>query len=325
MYRLISKIMPVNIKNNFKDLLRYANIKRDPEIYLGFIIVFSLLSSILISLLLNNFFKVNLIISFLIPIIIIPFILYFPFVLIADKRSMIIEKYLPDALQLMSSNLRAGLTIDRALLLSTRPEFGILRDEINLVGKQITMGKSLNDALLESAKRIRSKTYEKTILLIVSGLKSGGELVSLLEETADNLTQKKLVDKKVRSSINLYVIFIIIALVFGAPILFGLSSYLIGVLTNILSQVQLPESTNVKVPFSISKNLTIDENYIINFSLLFLTLNVILGSLVLGLITKGKEKYGVNYIIPMLIVSISLFFIIRFLISQSLGGSFITK
>ena len=325
MYRSISNIIPVNIKNNFKDLLSYANVKRDPDKYLGFIIVFSLLSSILISLLFNFLFKINFIISFIISIIIIPFILYFPFVLIADRRSAIIENYLPDALQLMASNLRAGLTIDRALLLSTRPEFGVLTDELNLVGKQITMGKNINDALLNMTKKVRSKTFEKTILLIVSGLKSGGELVSLLEDTADNLTQKKIVDKKIRSNVNLYVIFIVVALVFGAPLLFGLSSYLIGVLADILNQVQLPEHTNVKIPLTVSKSLPIDENYIISFSLLFLIVNIILGSLVLGLIIKGKEKYGVKYIIPLLTVSISLFFIIRLIISSSLGGILVFK
>ncbi len=241
----------------------------------------------------------------------------------ADKRTQIIEEHLPDALQLMAGNLRAGLTIDRALLLSTRPEFGYLSDEINLVGKQIIMGKSIQDALIHMTKRVKGKTFEKTILLIVSGLKSGGELAILLEKTAEDLVQKRTVNKRVRSNINLYVIFILVAMSVGAPLLFGLSSYLIGVLSDIYSTVKLPDTSEIDLPFQISTTSALDKNFILIFSLLFIITTVVLGSLVIGLMTRGKERYGVKYIIPLTILSVSLFLIVRILINNLLGGSLI--
>jgi len=324
MYRLISKIVPRKLRNNFEQLLMYADIEKDADKYLGFIIVFGFLFSVLISFLLKILFEINFIVSFIIVFIVMESFLYFPITQKADKKSKSVEKHLPDALQLMAGNLRAGLTIDRALLLSTRPEFEVLKDEINLVGKQITMGKSINDALLTMTKRVRSKKFEKAILLIVSGLKSGGELASLLEETAADLIQRKLVDKKVNASVNLYVIFIFIAIAFGAPLLFGLSSYLIGILTETIGQIEIPQTGEIDIPFSISSTTTtLDQSFIITFSLIFLITSVIMGSFVIGLIKRGKEKYGVKYIIPLLILSLGLFFIIRFLIANLLGGLFI--
>lgn len=323
MYRLISNIFPRKSRDKFALLLRYADIKAVPDKFLGFLITFGLLFSILISILFKLLFNLPFIIYLIVSFVVIGFILYFPIILKADKKSRVIEEHLPDALQLMSGNLRAGITIDHALLLSTRPEFGVLNKEINLVGKQITMGKSISDALLSMTKRVRSKTFEKTILLIVSGLKSGGELASLLEESAEDLISKRIVDKKVRSSVNMYVIFIFIAIAFGAPLLFGLSSYLIGVLTETLGQVELPQTSQVSIPFTISSGPpTLNQEFVTNFSLIFLLTSVILGSLIIGLISKGKEKYGVKYIIPLLILSIGLFYLVRLLINNFLGGLF---
>ena len=107
--------------------------------------------------------------------------------------------------------------------------------------------------------------------------------------------------------------------------LFGLSSYLVGVLTDILGKVSLPalpKGSKVKLPFNISAAPSIDREFLLYFSLLFLVTTVVLGSLVLGLITKGKEKHGVKYIVPLLILAIGLFFIVRLLINSLLGGAF---
>ena len=117
-------------------------------------------------------------------------------------------------------------------------------------------------------------------------------------------------------------IFIFIAIGFGAPLLFGLSSYLIGVLSETLGQIEVPKTAEVDIPFTISSAPSLSQSFVVGFSLSFLIVSVIFGSLIIGLINKGKEKYGIKYIIPLLMLSLGLFFIIRFLISTLLGGLF---
>ena len=320
MYRLIINLIPKNIVNHFKQLFIYGDIKKDPERTIVFMLTETIIFSLLLAFGVNLLYDFSFFITLFVSLIVIGFIMYFSIVMKVDKKTQVIESYLPDVLQLMSSNLRSGLTLDRALFLSTRSEFGVLKDEINLVGKQITAGKSISDALLDMTKRVRSKTFEKSVLLIISGLKSGGELASLIEETASDLVQKKIVDKKVRTSVNLYVIFIFIAIGLGAPLLFGISSYLIGILTNIFSKVDIPDTNEIDLPFQISSTVNLKPEFVMQFSLIFLVVTVILGSLVLGLITKGKEKYGIRYIIPLLISSLGLFFFVRVIINNLLGG-----
>ena len=48
----------------------------------------------------------------------------------------------------------------------------------------------------------------------------------------------------------------------------------------------------------------------------------IMGSLIIGLISRGKEKEGFKYIPILIVVTISLFFIVRFLIRNLLAGLF---
>src|SRR3989344_238106 len=90
----------------------------------------------------------------------------------ADIKRM--EEVFPDFISLMASNLRAGMTVDRALLLSSRKEFAPLDKEIIILGKDIVTGKEISQALLETANRIKSEKITKTIRLIISGIVSGG-------------------------------------------------------------------------------------------------------------------------------------------------------
>ena len=99
---------------------------------------------------------------------------YFTISLKAEANGKFVESILPDALHLMSSNLRAGLSIDKALLFSARPEFGILCEEITSVGKKLVLGEDIAKALNEMTNKIKSNQLNKTISLIVSGLRSGG-------------------------------------------------------------------------------------------------------------------------------------------------------
>ena len=73
------------------------------------------------------------------------------------------EDVFPDFIELMASNLRAGMTIDKALLLSSRKEFAPLDEEILLLGKEIITGKEIMQALHDMALRINSEKIKKTI------------------------------------------------------------------------------------------------------------------------------------------------------------------
>ncbi len=322
MYRFLSKLYPRKIKESYTRLLSYSNIKYHPDHFLGFIMFFGLGIALAMTFYLGVFFKIYFLGTFFLIFVIIEVSVYMVLLLRADAKAKFVESILPDALQLMSSNLRAGLTTDRALLFSARPEFGPFQDELNVVGKEIAMGKEITKALLNITKRIRSDKLEKTVYLINAGLKSGGELSALLEQAAHNLRQQKFVEERIRSNVLMYVIFIFGAVGFGAPLLFGLSSFLVQVLTTTMATVDIPEtSISAQLPISFAK-ATIDPGFVITFAVIALITTSILGGLVLGSIAKGREREGVKFIPVLIILSLSIFFIVRLIIGSVLSGLF---
>jgi archaeal flagellar protein FlaJ len=321
MYRFLATLTPKKLQEGFEKLIGYSTVSMNSEKFLGFSIVFGPLLAITISLYAKIFLKVPLLIGFVIMLALFYASIYFFLVLKSDAKAKFVDKILPDVLQLMASNLRAGFTTDKAFLLSARPEFGPFQKEINNVGKEITTGKEIDHALMGMTKRIRSEKLSKTIALINSGIKSGGELASLLEQTGKNLRQEEMIDSRIRASVMMYVIFIFSAVCFGSPLLFGLSSFLVGIITTNIASIDIPKEAAGSMPISFS-DVAISTDFVILFSVVFLITSSIMGSFIIGLISKGKEREGIRYIPILIALSLAVFFIVRKGIGSMLGGLF---
>ena len=318
----ISRLIPRKIREHFKLLIKQTDVKTDPDALIGFVVIFGLGLSLFFSFITASVFNTNVIILTLLIFIIYIVIIYMLLLVRSKKKSSQIEAALQDALQLMSGNLRAGMTTDRALLLSSREEFGALKYEIDIIGKEITSGKEIEQSLMNMTKRVRSSRLEKAIYLIVSGLKAGGELAALLDQTAENLRNEKVVDEKVRSNILLYIIFIFIAVGFGAPMLFGLSSYLVEIMTVNLANVEIPVTAQTSsLPLALTK-VSISVDFVVKFAMITIVMSCIMGSFIIGLIAKGNVRDGFKYIPILLLISMTVFFGSRFLIKNLLSTVF---
>ena len=322
MYEFLSNFYPKHMKENYEKVLIYAQIKVHPKRFLGFVLFFGGGMALAVSLMLSNIINMPLLLVIFSFFLLFELLIYFVIIMRADAKAKFVESILPDVLQLMASNLRAGLTIDKAFILSARPEFGVFKEEIDRVGKEITMGKELEYALLELKDRIKSDRLEKTILLIVAGLRSGGQLASLLEQTAKNLRDQKFVDEKIKTHVMMYMIFIFVAVGIGSPLLFGLSSVLVEVLTKTLSSVSLPDpSVAASMPLAFGQ-VSISLKFVITYAITSLIMTSIMGSMVIGLINKGKKKEGVKYAPFLIGLTIGLFFLIRVIMRIFVGGLF---
>ncbi|MFH1365699.1 MAG: type II secretion system F family protein [archaeon] len=293
-------------------------IKKNRKKTILFVISALVLSSII------SFYKKDVVsgsASFLIILGAIFLFAYFNAKLKESSRIKKIELIFPDFLQLMTSNLRAGMTIDRAMLLSSRPEFAPLDEEILKTGRSITTGKTVESALLDMSKRIGSSKIEKIILLLISGIKTGGNLSILLEKTSVSMREREFMEKKAASNVLMYVIFIFLAVAIFSPALFSLSTILVSVLTKVLSGIPAIDSSTAGLPFTLS-TISISVDFITYFSLIFIIVTDVLASLVLGLVSKGEEKEGLKYLVPILILSISIFFILRIFLNNFMAGLF---
>lgn len=240
--------------------------------------------------------------------------------LAVDKRKNFVENVLPDALELMAANLRAGFIPSKALLLSARNEFGPLAEAIKKSGKEILTGKSLADGLNEIPKYIRSDVLKRAITLINEGSKSGGQLVSLIEENAVDIRRKQAIKKDIKANIIMYGIFIVFAGVLGAPVLYALSLYLITTLTS-LSSASMVSSEIVSQGVPLFKGgVAVSSEFLFLFCVVSIIITTFFSGLIIGLIETGKEKGGIKYVPIFMIIALVVFFGATFVINSMFGS-----
>jgi archaeal flagellar protein FlaJ len=327
--RTLYELTPKTYRKIFSAQIAYAGFKEASSNRIVsmsyFLSLFVSVSFLLISIIIG-FMPIGLFLSAGIGIGIIAFT-YLIFMFIADSRTSQIENVLPDALQLMSANIRAGMTIDRAIWLSARPEFGVLEDEIKLVGARTIGGKPLKVALTDMTKTINSKILDRTIKLLLEGIESGGELAHLLEEVAANIRVTQTLKKEIKSSVMAYSLFIMFAAVVAAPFLFSISIFFVDTMTNLWGSAGMGlsnmGSSSVGMGGFLQKakgpSITSDELFL--FAIVTLAVTSFFGSMTMSLIQSGKEKNGLKIAPFLMIVAIAILLISNLMV-KSLFKSF---
>jgi len=244
----------------------------------------------------------------------------------AAKRAEEIEAVLPDFLSLMSSNLRSGLTPDRAFILSVRSEFGPLEKEIDTAAKEIVSGKSFTVAFRDMAKRTESEIFAKSVRLIIEGVRSGGNLAELLENTALDIRRFSAVRKEISAIVRVYELFIIAAATIGAPLLYGVASFLIDIISEMKTKMNLGDAmaaTASYMPIFGGSADAVSPEVVFQFSIAALVITSFFGALTAGVISKGRESSGYIYIPLMLTLALGMFFLTKFALETLLKGAFV--
>ncbi|MFA5077560.1 MAG: type II secretion system F family protein [Candidatus Micrarchaeia archaeon] len=239
----------------------------------------------------------------------------------ANSRGGKVEEVLPDFLSLVASNIRSGLTPDKAIIMSARPEFGPLASAVANAGKNSITGMPLDQVMMSMNERIKSEVLSKTIWLVVEGLHSGGDMSELLEKTAFDLRKFRSVKREVNSIVLNYVLFIMTAVTFGAPLLYGISGFLIEIMMAIksrtgsggdafaaMSQVNIFKG---KMAFT-SEGLTL-------FSAVAIGVTVLFGCMAVGVMSTGRREDGLKYFPFLLVIAIGLMLGMKMALMALLG------
>ncbi|MFP4645402.1 MAG: type II secretion system F family protein [Candidatus Woesearchaeota archaeon] len=238
------------------------------------------------------------------------------------SRTKQIEEVLPDFLQLTSANISAGMTIERALWFAVRPRFGVLANEIENVAKATITGGELETELSNLTKKYNSRILKEAIELINAGIKSGGELGELLNNISENITQTRLMKKEISASVTTYIIFIAVAAVVAAPLLFALSGQLLVVIGDIAQSFE-GDSGGGSGALSLTLNadsVSLDDfNF---FSLTLLGVTSFFASAIISSIRKGNAKEGLKNVPLFFVVSFAIYLLSKMLLGSLLGGLF---
>ncbi len=246
---------------------------------------------------------------------------YIVFTVSAEKRTKNIEKVLPDLLTLAASNIKSGLTIDKALLFAARDEFGTLSIEIKKTAFKIYGGITIDEAFRNMTERINSGHLKRTVNLLLEGIRSGGNTATLLEESATDIETSKVLQKEINASVQMYIIFIILAGVIAAPVMFAISNYLIESTTGMWDDVDMDSDADIgagimKITPSSS---SIDSKFFTFFAAAAITITTVFGGMLISLIKFGNLKHSGKYSPIFTVFALSLFFIAKAIVTAAMG------
>jgi len=234
------------------------------------------------------------------------------------QRASITEEVLPEALTLMSTNLKSGLTPDRALLITARPEFGPLEKELKLIAKESLTNTPFEDAIMDSAKKFNSIIIPRAFKLISEGIKRGGEMESILENTASHIREVLSLKKHIRAEVTVQMLFIIFAAVIAAPLMFGVSTVIIEKMSLIGASFQTGIPANLGSNLPNPSAIASSAKYMLPYALIAIMINSLFASFIIGLIKDGRKITGLKYFPMILIMSMLVVFISRYLMGLTL-------
>lgn len=251
----------------------------------------------------------------------------------ADNRARRIEDVLPDALQMMSANIRAGMTMENAIWMAAKPELGPLEEEIRVVSGKAFGGKPVTDALLEMASRVRSRMLERAVKLLNEGIQLGGELAPLLDEVARDLKMNRMLAKEIASATTMYMIFIIFTSVIASPVMFAASVYYAEMSYFISTQraIEVPSGgiggvsgggLTSMIATGGKRADAITPGEVFQFAVACISLTTFFGALTLSEIRYGKMTRGLKYIPIFMITALLIFFLVNGALRSMFGFLF---
>ncbi|MBI5635591.1 type II secretion system F family protein [Candidatus Micrarchaeota archaeon] len=341
-YLLLSQVFPKKLVDATGVIMVQGGYKEMPaRIFLGFAVFFSAcvgLIALFVSPFLIKLPPLLYAMFFLAFFLLTAFLFYILLIITADRRASNVELILPDVLQIISANLRAGMTLENAVWLSVRPEFGAFKDELKRVSSDTFAGVTFRNSILQMSRRVRSPILERSVKLIAEGVTLGGEMAKLLDEVAKDVKSVQAMKKEIISATMTYTIFIIFASVLVSPILFAISVYYAE--TSEVLAAKVAKSGQINVPkggggggVSLptqslgffgqeKKEGGIKASDLRLFAVASILIATIFGSLSLAVVRHGKASRGIKYVPLFSGVALILFFAASSLLRNLLGSMF---
>jgi len=304
----------------WKDLLVYNDIEMDSRRFSTVLFMACLNIGLIASIFFaNNFWSMAS--AFLVTFATIHVVVYSYLLLGSNSRAAKVEEALPDFLALVASNIHSGLTPDKALLVSAREEFGPLSVEVNRSGRYSLTGMPLERVFIGMTEHIHSDLLDKTVRLIVEGLHSGGDMVELLEKTALDIRKFRSVRKETNSMILNYVLFIVAAITFGGPLLYGVASFLVDIMLKIKHKLAVDATGSLSGQMGVFKGqLMLTPEGVAMFSSAAIIITVFFGCMAVGIMQSGRRMDGLKYFPLLVIIALSILFLVRGALGFVLGG-----
>jgi len=129
-----------------------------------------------------------------------------------DRRWRItVDNNIPKFLREVADASRTGLTLVRAIEVSTERRYGPLTDELKRLVRQLSWGATLEDALQSFADRVNTRLARRTAVLLTEVSRAGGNIQEIMDSLQRHVSDLQLIDKERRGQLRQYVAIVYVA------------------------------------------------------------------------------------------------------------------
>lgn len=132
----------------------------------------------------------------------VPACLLVPKTYIKRKEAAYTARYmedLPGFIDLLISNLRAGLSITRAMQAIGEKDKGPVGNEMRLITKKTGLGRPVKEALSELSARVPGRENEIMVYALTTALDTGGNIAEVLEGISATIRKREEIKREVKS------------------------------------------------------------------------------------------------------------------------------
>ena len=219
------------------------------------------------------------------------------------RAELEIEKDLPEFIDNLVSNLKGGVSLEKALLKSVRIDQKALLREVTLINEKVMMGMNVNEALKQFRIRYDSPIISRTFFLIEEGLRGGGNLAAPLERISENLKKIYVLDEEIKGNSSGFAVVIRSITLVVAPLLFALAITLLTFIGNLFTLIAKSGSDFL----SVSQLPAEFSLYLIVFSYSMIILITIFSSLITSQLKNEKTYEAIKYLPIYVAVAILLY------------------
>jgi Flp pilus assembly protein TadB len=243
-----------------------------------------------------------------------------------EQRKTMLESMLPDYLQIVAANLRSGISLERAMLLGARPEFGFLSEEAKELNRRVFGGQTLEASLQEFASRYRSLQLIHAVRMINESLRYGGAMADLIVQISRDIRNQQIIQKEVAGQLLMYTIFVAFAGIIAAPVLYGLTAQMINVTDQVWNGILSANPGGLPsagVSFLKPSPPQITPQEYEYFSYIAIIMITAFASLIISAISTGSVFKGLRFMPLSVIAGLLIYIAMRSIVGSlfsSIGG-----
>ncbi|MFW9995513.1 MAG: type II secretion system F family protein [Candidatus Odinarchaeota archaeon] len=204
------------------------------------------------------------------------------------------DNSLPDFLREIGDAQKVGLPLPRAVVEASKREYGPLTEELRFMASKMSWGVGFHESLLRMKKRINTRLFDRTSVLILEAERSGGSIEDVFEAAHNHVSELLAVKRERAAAMQSYTWIIYAAYVVFA---FVMVILLISFFATMATQSMLFAGSEVES--------TINIVNIAALELLFFHMLMIQGSfsgIVAGKMGSGDAYLGLTHNIVLLTI-----------------------